>query len=297
MTLNANISLSPGIPYGRGSVVEIGANSLKFHGVQSGYIHTVKYPYDLGHEVYATGNMSRRTVRKVVDIVRGHGVPEVAIATSAVRDAENSGILVRRLREEFDLELHVLSCFEESSLLAKAYMERSKRLPAMAADIGSGSVEVVFVSRTKNLLWDSLPVGVIRLYHKWKADGLSGVNDWIDGHLLKASIVMADEVFATGGIVKTMARTLRKTTLSYTDVAELERRVWRDGPPSGLKAQRARVFFPGILLIRKLLEFLRAERLHYFDMSVGRRLLGERLGRPVPSVRSRYFASSNISRS
>ncbi len=281
--------LSPQMPYGSESVVEIGANSLKFHSLHSGYIHTVKYPYDLGHDVYRTGNVSPRTARKIVDTIRGHGVPTFAIATSAVRDAENSGSLELRLRDELDLELRILSCFEESSLLARAFLGLSKRLPTLVVDVGGGSVEIVYLTRTKNILWDSLPIGAIRLYHGWKADGLSSMSDCIDRHLKKASIVMGDEIFATGGTVKAMVEILRKTSFNHHDVSELEERVRRDGPPPGLKRGRARVFFPGVVLVRKLFEFVRAETLHYVAISVGRRVLAERLGKIIPNARSHYF--------
>lgn len=285
--------LSPQMPYGSSeSVVEVGANSLKFHSLHSGYIHSVKYAYDLGHDVYRTGKVLPRTARRTVDIIRGHGIPSLAIATSAVRDAENSGGLCLRLRDELDLDLQILSCFEESSLLARAYLGRSNRLPALVVDIGGGSVEIVFLTRTKNILWDSLPIGAIRLYHGWKADGLSSMSDWIDRHLKNASIVTGDEIFATGGTVKAIAKTLKKTSFTHSDVHELEKRVRRDGPPPGLKPGRARVFFPGLILIRKLLEFVRAETLHHITISVGRRALEERLGKNIPSARSRYIRRS-----
>ena len=287
MNVNNTVSrdLSPERPYGSGSALEIGANSLKFHSLHSGYFHTVKYPYDLGHEVYQTGNISARTARRIVDMVRGHGVPSFAIATSAVRDADNSRILSRRLRDELDIDLHVLSSFEESSLLARAYLARPQRLPALIMDIGGGSVEVVFLAKTRNILWDCLPIGVIRLYHSWIADGPSTMTDWIDAHLQKAAIVMADEIFATGGTVKAIAATLRTTTFNLRDVMELEARVRREGPPASLERGRARVFFPGVILIRKLLEFVRAERIHHLEISVGRRALEESFGAMIPTVR------------
>lgn len=271
------------------SLVELGANSMKFHSFQSGYLHTVKFAYDLGHDVYRTGNVARSTERRIVNVLRGHGVPSFAIATSAVRDAQNSERLSTRMREELDLEMHVLSCFEESSLLARAFMRESPVLPALVVDIGGGSVEIVFLTRTKNLLWDSLPIGAIRLYHCWSSEGLSAMHAWIDGQLARASVVRTDEIFATGGTVKAMAAILGKTSFHRLDVVRLEEQVRRHGPPPGLKAPRAKVFLPGVILIRRLLEFVQAEALRYTGISVGRRALEEHLGARIPSVASRYF--------
>ena len=279
-----------------GGIVEIGANSLKFHCFYSGNIHTVKYVYDLGHEVYETGNVSQRTVRRIVAIIRRHGAPSFAIGTSAVRDAQNSKFLSRRLHDEFDLDLHILSCFEESSLLARAYMGHSKCRPALVMDIGGGSVESVFLTKTRNIVWDSLPIGVIQAHHRWKDDGLSAMNEWVDTHLRKASIVMAREIFATGGTVKAIARTLKKTTLNHRDLTELEARVTRHGAPPGLTPARARVLLPGVMVTRRLLEFVRAERMQYTGISIGRQALEECLRSVIPNARSRRVRRSSVSR-
>ncbi len=298
MTVNNTARRDPALETrdGSGGIVEIGANSLKFHSFYAGHVHTVKYVYDLGHEVYETGNISQRTARGIVAIIRGHGAPSFAIATSAVRDAQNSRVLTRRLRDELDLDLHILSCFEESSLLARAYMGHSKSRPALIMDIGGGSVESVFLTKTRNLVWDSLPIGVIRVHHRWKHHGLSATNEWVDTHLRKASIVMAREIFATGGTVKAIARTLRKPTLNHRDLTELEARLTRHGAPAGMTPARARVLLPGVMVTRRLLEFVRADRVHYVGISIGRQALEECLGSVISNAGSRHVGRSSVSR-
>jgi exopolyphosphatase/pppGpp-phosphohydrolase len=270
-----------------GGVLEFGAHSLKFHRLEDGYIRTVKYPYGLGHEVYGTGSISKATVGAIVNVLRTSDFqPAIAIATSAVREAQNATLLTRRLKNEFNLRVFILSCYEEASLLARGYLARSRKLPSMIADIGGGGVQIVYLTRSRNTVWDSLPLGAIHLYQRWKMAGLTAMSEWIDYVLEKATIVTAGEINATGGTAKAIAKTLGRTTLGYGEVAELEARVRREGPPLALKPERARVFFPGLILVRKLLEFVRANSLNYLSVSVGRQVLQESIGTEIFSPNS-----------
>jgi exopolyphosphatase/pppGpp-phosphohydrolase len=278
---------------GRGGLIELGAQSLKIHRVEGGYLRTVKFPYDLGHEVYGTGEISVATVRRIVDVMRESRLdPAFAIGTSAVRDARNPRILRTALRRECAADVRVLTCYEEASLLARSYMSHSGKLPAMIMDVGGGSIETVYVTRNRSMVWDSLPLGAIRLYQRWKSDGLSSTGEWIDDTLAKASVVMADEVYLTGGTAKAIARTLGTTEVARRDLEALERRVHRDGPPNTLKPDRARVFLAGLLAVRKLIEFVRARKLTYMSLSVGRQALEECIGAIVSTAHLRSLASS-----
>lgn len=281
VSMNLRDSTSPeisapsrSVPCLPSTVVELGAHSLKFHTLRTRYVHTRKYPYDLGHEVFQAGRLSESTIRAVVRQVRASGIyPMFAIGTSALREAENSRALTSRLKDGLGITVRVLSCWEEASLLANGYLASSSRLPALIADVGGGSVEIVYLSRNRNVLWDSLPLGVIRVHYRFKADGRSGGRDWIDDRLARASVVMAEDVHVTGGTVKAVARTLRKTTFEKRDLEELADRVLTRGPPEDLRPERARVFLAGLTVILGLLEITRAQRLHYVDISIGRVLM------------------------
>jgi exopolyphosphatase/pppGpp-phosphohydrolase len=253
------------------SIVEMGAQSLKFHEVDCGALRTAKYPYSLGHEVYSQGRVSETTAREIVRLTRAHGSqPTVAIGTSAVRDAENQRSLVRLLAEELDLAVHVLSPWEEASLLAEGYLAYSRALPALVVDIGGGSLELVFLSKTRALIWDSLPLGAIRLHEQGAGNGSLEEGELVSRAFEKASVVASEDVYATGGTATAIARTLRRSTFDRQVLAELEADVRRSGPPADLKPHRARVFLTGIVLTRKLLDTVRAERAHLVKISVGR---------------------------
>src|SRR6478736_471080 len=68
-----------------------------------------------------------------------------AIATSAVRDAENSGAFLAELRERFALNAQLLDGAEEARLTyLGAVADRPPTDGTLVVDVGGGSTELVF---------------------------------------------------------------------------------------------------------------------------------------------------------
>jgi exopolyphosphatase/guanosine-5'-triphosphate,3'-diphosphate pyrophosphatase len=86
-----------------------------------------------------------------------------AIATSAVRDAENGGAFIAELRERFALSARVLDGEEEARLTyLGATSERSPTEPTLVIDIGGGSTELIVGHRDEIDFHASLQAGVVR---------------------------------------------------------------------------------------------------------------------------------------
>ena len=78
-------------------------------------------------------------------LAESHGVDEtVAVATSAVREAENGGEFLRAITQQTSIRARVISGTEEARLihLAAAYGTAVPGEMAVAIDIGGGSVEI-----------------------------------------------------------------------------------------------------------------------------------------------------------
>src|SRR5947209_1606936 len=89
----------------------------------------------------------------------------VACATSAIREADNGGEIVDRIRAEAGVEVHVITGMEEARLIFDAI--RASLVidppPALAFDLGGGSLEVMVGDR-QGLAWStSVKLGVARL--------------------------------------------------------------------------------------------------------------------------------------
>ena len=87
----------------------------------------------------------------------------VAIATSAVRDAENGSAFVAELRERFALSAQVLDGEEEARLTyLGATSERAPSEPTLVVDIGGGSTELIVGTGAEISFHTSLQAGVVR---------------------------------------------------------------------------------------------------------------------------------------
>jgi len=105
-----------------------------------------------------------QAIGEYVAAVRELGVEKVeAIATSAVRDAENGGAFIAELRERFDLSARVLDGEEEARLTyLGASSERLPERPTLVIDIGGGSTELIVGAGEEIEFHASLQAGVVR---------------------------------------------------------------------------------------------------------------------------------------
>ena len=105
--------------------------------------------------------------RRVADI---HGAePIVAVATSAVREAENRSEFVERARAEAGIAVEVISCFEEARLIHLGVLQAvpvfDQRL--VLCDIGGGSTELLVGQRGDVITSRSLKLGSIRMTQRF----------------------------------------------------------------------------------------------------------------------------------
>lgn len=273
-------SAAPGL-----RVLELGSHSLKAHEYRHGSLVTQKARYNLGHEVYTRGLISRATLERVAAFLdRATDLPTLAVGTSAVRDAENARDLVEVLELRAGIELRVLSRHDEALLLAEGFRATSEPLPALVADLGGGSLQAILIGLSGLLLWDSLPLGAIRLHHQVYRNAPGSEDPWIDRAFEEACVARAEHLYVTGGTVKAATRCVGRDTVTPGELDALYGEVRRDGPPAGLRPDRARIFPAGLAVLRRFARFVGAERVSYLDVSIGRVLCALAANDERPSV-------------
>ena len=157
------------------------------------------------------------TVAGYLELVESHDVDQlVAVATSAVRDAENSGAFCGELRERFDLSARVLSGDDEARLTyLGAIHDRPATDGALVIDIGGGSTELV-VGSGSDVAWHaSLDAGTVRhterhLAHdpaeQTELETLAGdVRSLIDGALSGSDFARAQSGIGVAGTPTSLA--------------------------------------------------------------------------------------------
>jgi exopolyphosphatase/guanosine-5'-triphosphate,3'-diphosphate pyrophosphatase len=157
-------------------VIDVGTNSARLlvADVASGGVAPVERRSQvtrLGRGVDLSGRLSAEAIEdaceaigEYVGVQRELGAEAVdAIATSAVRDAENGGAFVAELRERFALSARVLDGEEEARLTyLGATSEHVPTVPTLVVDIGGGSTELIVGSGAEISFHTSLQAGVVR---------------------------------------------------------------------------------------------------------------------------------------
>jgi exopolyphosphatase/guanosine-5'-triphosphate,3'-diphosphate pyrophosphatase len=107
-----------------------------------------------------------RRFRKIADISEAQ---VHAVATSAVREAENAVVFIDRARDEAGIEVEVISGVEEARLIHLGVLQAvpvfDSRL--VLVDIGGGSTEILVGERGETLAVGSLKLGALRLTRRF----------------------------------------------------------------------------------------------------------------------------------
>jgi exopolyphosphatase / guanosine-5'-triphosphate,3'-diphosphate pyrophosphatase len=257
----------------------------------------------LGAGLSATGRLSQaamdralETLARMSEICRAHGVSRIgAVATAAVREAENAEEFVQQVRAQ-GIPLQTISPETEAAL---SYRSAAHHFPGqdrmLVADIGGGSVELVGSARGRIQLTRSLPLGAVRLTELGLP--LPALRDHIRRVLEQAlprrewagsAVVGSGGTFAS---VAAMALAQRGTAgqpvhgvdISATEIGDLLARLSALSPEQrrqvpGLRPERADIIVAGVAVAAELLERVNADRVKVNGYGLREGLLLEMVG-------------------
>jgi exopolyphosphatase/guanosine-5'-triphosphate,3'-diphosphate pyrophosphatase len=288
----------------RVAVVDIGTNSTRLlvADVEDGAVTELERRSTvtrLGRGVDTSGQLAADAIDDVCATIGEYIAiyeplkPEVvtAIATSAVRDAENSGAFLAELRERFALNARMLGGAEEAGLTyLGACADRPPAEGTLVVDIGGGSTELVFGSGLEVDFYASLQAGTVRHTERYlttdppAADDLEALADdvrgLIDAELARADFLQVKEGIAVAGTATSLAAIEQRLdpydpelvhgfklslegvqrTLSMLASMTLEERLKVTGLPPG----RAPTIVAGVVI---LIQVMRAFGLHEVEVS------------------------------
>ncbi len=138
-------------------------------------VHPVPISSDSFSKGYITPNTLRilcRVLKNFANKIKEYGITSVnAIATSALRESENTDIVVDRIRLETGIQIKVIDQVEESRLnfeLLQPFLENNLkrcRKNILYIDLGGGSTETLLIKNQKVVLANSMRLGTSRLFH------------------------------------------------------------------------------------------------------------------------------------
>jgi len=300
----------------RFAVIDVGTNSVKLHVGErrAGDVwHTVVDRAEvtrLGEGMVADvlqPEPLRRTADAVVGMVeesRNAGVAEVAaVATAAMRAAENSAELVEAVQERCGVGIEVLSGEDEAKL---AYLAATSELDLgegslVVFDTGGGSTEFTFGAAHAVKERFSLDVGAARITERFGLDGVASDEQLADAFQAIGVELAAldgrrrpDALVGMGGALTNLASVRHRlhrydadvvhgTVLDRVEIdCEIELFRTRSADERrkivGLQRQRAEVILAGACIVRTVLDKLQCDKLIVSDRGLRHGLLGERFG-------------------
>ncbi|MCG3151716.1 MAG: Exopolyphosphatase [bacterium] len=126
--------------------------------------------------------------RRFQSILEAYPVARIrGVATSAMREAQNSLAIIDRLYEETGIQLEIITPLEEAELVVRA-VTRSLEQPGdrlLIVDVGGGSIEVSLVDHGRIVAIEGFSVGTVRML-QFLADQRADERDYpalIQAHL------------------------------------------------------------------------------------------------------------------
>ena len=98
-------------------------------------IDVLRYPTQIGHEVFSTGKISFDSLKEMISVLRGYaqvmleyGVTQYkVVATSVLREAKNRAYVVDQIKIQNDMAIEVLEDDQEKTLIYSVINSESKR--------------------------------------------------------------------------------------------------------------------------------------------------------------------------
>ena len=256
---------------------------------------------------------------RFAEVARGFGAEEiVALATAAVREADNGDAFVQRVRTLADLDVRVISGQEEARLIylgCVSGVDLPPKKNALFMDIGGGSTELIVGDSAGYAFLDSLKMGAIRLTAEGIVDASGPVSPaaWADlqrhvrGLLVPAARAISragfSVMYGSSGTAQNLAEiiatgrtapaptSLRNYELFLPDIQAATRRLCsltleqRRRVP-GINPERADIIIGGAAILQTVMETVGANSIRISDRGLREGIIVDRLRRSLPSAKS-----------
>jgi exopolyphosphatase/guanosine-5'-triphosphate,3'-diphosphate pyrophosphatase len=247
------------------------------------------------------------------------------VATSAVREAKNGGDFLKLVRKELGLKIRVITGEEEARLIylgVRHSLDMSDS-SGMIVDIGGGAVELMACTPTRLKFVRSLKLGAIRLKDQYiKSDPpdkkmmqrmQQAVKQAIKKSLVKKKRASLGSLVATSGMAGNLTeiiylartgRSLSQIDMAVIDLKEIKkvehllRTTDTEGRLKipGLDPRRVDTLFPGVMVLRVLMECLGLKQVRISDKAIREGVIydfiqqhheGLKAEQEIPNVRRR----------
>jgi exopolyphosphatase / guanosine-5'-triphosphate,3'-diphosphate pyrophosphatase len=230
-------------PHERLAVIDLGSNSFRLVVFTAGdgwwkRTDEIYEPVRIGQGLMATGKLGKQPMRRALatldvfaHFLRASGLgPDGvdAVATSAIRDAENADGFLERAQEYLGLPIRVLSREEEARYGYLAAVNSTTLTQGCVLDLGGGSLQLVDVAERLARRSGSWPLGTVRMSERFlpangpaKRKQLEELRAHVAAELEEASWLPGAGEAADGGRLVGIGGTVRNLAAAAQRAAEL----------------------------------------------------------------------------
>ena len=281
------------------AAIDIGSNSIKLVVVDAAasdsfaVLTREKETVRLGHETLLKGHLGRGAILSATDCIgRFRSIAEargaeriVAIATAAVREANNAADFINAVEQKTGLKVEILSGIEEARLigLAASHGCSAKDATTLNIDIGGGSTEISIFRDGLPLKLHSIRLGAVGLterYFKSDPPGAEAVREMqfeiraaVEHPARELHECRWDSVTGTSGTILAIGNTLRDWTsqaeavINVRELAQLnaslaEMTIAERRSAARITLQRAEIIVAGGLILEGIMRALGIESLN-----------------------------------
>ena len=267
--------------------IDIGTNAARLligevvHDSGRSFVKKISYtriPLRLGDDVFSLGRVG---VKKKLNLINTMKAFEIitdifevdnlkAVATSAMREAENASQIVMDIKSATGIDLNIISGTEEANVILGTFMllDFDKGQPFVVIDVGGGSTEINIFKKGEKVGSKSFKVGTLRILRgKFDEAVWSEINEWISDYILPFEEY---RLFGTGGNINKAHKLLAhgpNEAASFEELLTLKAELESLDLPSRMKKfqlrpDRADVIVPALDIYTRVISNFKSKLIH-----------------------------------
>lgn len=252
---------------------------------------------ELGKDTYSNGFLGTDSINQICDVLndfkkkmKEYQITEYrAFATSAVREAENTEIVLDAIMRNTNLEVKVLSNSEQRYINLKGMVAKYEDFHQVVSkntafvDVGAGSVQISLFDKNNLIVTENIPIGAVRVRDYLSMMGSkSGRLDKIMSEYVENDIVTFRNIYLNDKEIKNViavgevAASIKKLVpefgagdrINKSQFEELYKLIIGHHPQEisekyGIPYERATLMLPNIIIYQSFLNNCKAEEIYF----------------------------------
>lgn len=274
------------------AAIDIGSNAIRFQissVLENGpkvifkKLEYVRFPLRLGHDVFATGKISPKSIEKFKKLMTAYkllidlyeATDYMFCATSAMRESENGYALAEEMEKELGVSIEIIDGNREAEFINRAIQSYLSDNTYLHIDVGGGSTELNLYTGGKKIKTRSFKIGSVRvLEHHDSPVMWEDMEKWVRDNVKKALGKVT--AVGTGGNISKMYELAQlkphrlmsfKKMIEVRDMIEnysIEDRIYK----LQMNPDRADVIIPASRIYMKVMEWAGAKYIFVPDVGL-----------------------------